>query len=877
MAFSDPIATSAPPFGTLVHTQAPATFFTYSASKLMPTNIWWENLLVGTGQQTVSTLPYIQKMLTNGMHISYASRTVAANNILLTSAVKNFSLEVQETVTGRSIDDYTDFGVNLTYSVSGGSMKLNLVRGMAYNSAIYTAATPVLNTVHAILSANGGATGGNVTGTKFKFALNNSQTWILYASSSITLNVGTSAVTGTAPYTGSLQLAVMTDSSQETVYDASASNVLTGGAIDAAYSGNTATMTFSWTANTGTPLVLALPHHQDMMSPSYTALTIRGMKGDMKGIKATSWTLSESLTTISWDSPNGIDPTKTGDIQTALTAEKGFTPDVTNLDGNNVAHGVDPYFTGKAVAKQARMALIAHQIGDTSARDSIVTNMKTTLSNWFGGTLQNDLKYDTRWHGVITENGAADQGADFGQGWYNDHHFHYGYWIYAAAVIARFDSAWATSNKTAVESLVRDICNPSPTDTYFPRFRFKDWYDGHSWASGIFEFADGRNQESTSEAINAWYGVYLWGLATSNAAVKDLGRLHLAQEIRAAKKYWHVYSPDTMYDAPFDNHATVGVLWSDKVEYATFFGANNEYIHGIQVIPVTPITEEYADSAWVTRAYTEASSAMPTNTGWESIIYAMHAVIAPTAAYTELQTADLDDGATRTNSLYWGATRTASSGATSTSTTLSANPSSSAAQGATVTLTATISPSGATGSVTFKDGATTIGTGTVSGGTASTTTSSLSLGAHTLTAVFASSDTNTYANSTSSGLSYSITSGSTGTSTNASGAPFIALASGQPNVAVRATVADANYTVLASDSVVAYTSLSASRTVTLPAASGVQAGKQFVVKDESGSCASGKTITVAGTIDGTTNLVLNTAYAKTVLYSSGTAWFTIAS
>jgi hypothetical protein len=56
--------------------------------------------------------------------------------------------------------------------------------------------------------------------------------------------------------------------------------------------------------------------------------------------------------------------------------------------------------------------------------------------------------------------------------------------------------------------------------------------------------------------------------------------------------------------------------------------------------------------------------------------------------------------------------------------------------GATVTFTATIS-SGPTGSVTFYDGGVSIGTGTISGTTASYTTSSLAAGAHTMSAGWA--------------------------------------------------------------------------------------------------------------------------------------------
>ena len=41
-------------------------------------------------------------------------------------------------------------------------------------------------------------------------------------------------------------------------------------------------------------------------------------------------------------------------------------------------------------------------------------------------------------------------------------------------------------------------------------------------------------QESISEAANAWYGISLYGLAAADARVRDLGRLMLGMELRAA-------------------------------------------------------------------------------------------------------------------------------------------------------------------------------------------------------------------------------------------------------------------------------------------------------------------------------------------------------
>lgn len=925
MAFTDPIATSATPFtvkGT-AHSLSPSAYFTWSSSKLMPTNAWWQNLIIphydsGNYNGKTATFPYAQWPQSDGKGITVSyfgdqpgDRDVQARSITLSGA-KDISLGINETISTREVVDYNDLGVTLRFNHSGGNMTSHFVQGMAFNSGIFTAATPKVTIEGAILEINGVSPGSaNLTGvTKLKIKTNRyDRVWLVYASSAISFTLSGQSLIATGAYTGRIQIAVMAQAGDEAVYDSASSALLTGGSVNATFSGNTATMTFTFTSvGTGNPLVFALPHHQDLMTgATYTGVQLVTLRGTMKAIQASSWTMSESLTTISWTTPNPIPAGKYSDIQTAINTEKNSLYDTV---GNG--WGVSPYYYGKYLAKMAQLILIAEQIGDTANATSIATNIKNQMASYLAATptgsagvngsgYRNALLYQggSTWKGISTENGLADMGADFGSGRFNDHHFHYGYWIFAAAVVARNDATWRATYKPAIESLIRDIANPSYTDTYFPKFRYKDWFAGHSWAGGLVGIDVGPGQESTSEAINAWYGIHLWGLATSNTELSNMGRLMLAAEVRSAKKYWHIAANSNIYPAPFSDNGTAVIVRTHKVAVETYFGSRPEYFYGIQSLPFTPVTELYMDNAWVTRSYPLASvnipiapTGNPQDTGWNSLMYGMHAVIDPAAGYSEALSMpltqitgtadtqygpDIDNGHTKANALYWAATRVSSGGAVSTTTSLSASPSSTAASGVTVTLTATISPSNATGTVTFKDGATTIGTGTVSSGIASMTTSSLSVGSHTLTAAFASSNTGAYTDSTSSSLGYTISSGSVGTSTNASAVPFIALASGQPNTTVRTTVSNANYTVTAQDTIVAYTAISAARTVTLPAASSVQIGKQFVVKDESGSCSGGNTITIAGTIDGTTNLVLNTAYAKTTFYSNGTSWFTIAS
>ena len=86
-------------------------------------------------------------------------------------------------------------------------------------------------------------------------------------------------------------------------------------------------------------------------------------------------------------------------------------------------------------------------------------------------------------------------------------------------------------------------------------------------------------------------------------------------------------------------------------------------------------------------------------------------------------------------------------GTSSSSVTLnsSLNPST---YGSLVMFTATVTPTAATGTVTFKDGSTTLGTGTIGSGTATYSTSTLSAGSHAITAAYGG-DSN-YNGSTSS-------------------------------------------------------------------------------------------------------------------------------
>ncbi|MCO5546940.1 hypothetical protein L7F22_000379 [Adiantum nelumboides] len=168
------------------------------------------------------------------------------------------------------------------------------------------------------------------------------------------------------------------------------------------------------------------------------------------------------------------------------------------------------------------------------------------MTPWMEGSLTaNALLYDEKWGGLTTRNGSVNFGADFGFGVYNDHHYHLGYFCYAGAVLSKLDPTSGCTYKAHLYTIVEDFMTSRCHDVehpkhtawlsrgplhhrhtttargkpLFPRLRNFDFWVLHSWAGGLTEFMDGRNQESTNEAVNAYYSAGLLGLALGIATL----------------------------------------------------------------------------------------------------------------------------------------------------------------------------------------------------------------------------------------------------------------------------------------------------------------------------------------------------------------------
>jgi len=196
-----------------------------------------------------------------------------------------------------------------------------------------------------------------------------------------------------------------------------------------------------------------------------------------------------------------------------------------------------------------------------------IRNIKRAMSRFTLNKQQFPLAYDNKWGGLISTSifVTGDPGVDFGNSHYNDHHFHYGYFVFAAACIVHSEnimygrSQFLDENRDWVNNLVRDVANPSDLDPYFPVSRAFDWFHGHSWAKGIFESGDGKDEESTSEDYNFAWAMKMWGMVSGDAAMESRGALMLGVMHRSINEYMYLMPSNTSHPANFLKNRVSGI------------------------------------------------------------------------------------------------------------------------------------------------------------------------------------------------------------------------------------------------------------------------------------------------------------------------------
>jgi endoglucanase Acf2 len=443
-------------------------------------------------------------------------------------------------------------------------------------------------------------------------------------------------------------------------------------AVDIDYQVNRATneisVTHSYLNDQGTPVdtfVGLHPLHWKNTSQATSSYKIRSARGMLKFADVSQFNYQ-----IPYVGVLPAMPTIDGSFDQATL--ESLVRDFANTSPDAWNTYTDTYWSGKNYGKVAELAAIARSTGMQSEANQLIDWLKVELSDWFTAESDGQLKtkkyfvYDSDWNtlfGFDEAYGAHQRIAD--------HHFHYGYFVRAAAEICRVDAAWCGQDQYGpmIELLIRDYA-ADKDDSLFPHMRNFDPANGFSWADGKMNFIRGNNNESTSEAATAYGAIILYGLATGNDDLVEKGMYLHASTGAAYWEYWNNLDGYNNVSADADNfypgyaHLTTSIIWGDGVDFATWFSGAYAHILGIQGLPSSPlifhvgIHPEYMED-YVSLGLRESSNDKPSglvDDQWRDLwwnLWAMTDADAAVADYNSVSSYQPEQGESKAHTYHW--------------------------------------------------------------------------------------------------------------------------------------------------------------------------------------------------------------------------------
>jgi endo-1,3(4)-beta-glucanase len=522
-----------------------------------PTNRWFSGLVFGEESQPVFPLPLSFGMSDNGF--AFGLPTVAASEkaiiggykpeIAVDNGAETSTLSAYDslTVTVDSLD-----GAGETVGRTTIAQGSPFVRYVAERDGEVTTNLPFTRTgdfwtLTAGENTYGLVTDGSVQDRQLKLAEGQAATWFI----------------------------VPADGKTEDLAGLAA-NAVTGSTVGYTIAGDRTTTKLGYAAEGGTAFA-AMPHQ---------AANLAGTTCDLGSYPSVYGTLELCAgNELSYTSPVS-EPTSALDVAGLSTDDKAELAKVVEADvAGTKPFPADTYFGGKALYRAAMLLQLAEQLELEAPAAAMRQKLTAELTKW---TEPKGCEQRAAFCFVYDEQGKGIVGLtpSFGSDEYNDHHFHYGYFLYAAGIVAQDDPALAKKFAPVMDLLAADIGSNASNGT-FPDRRVFDAYAGHSWASGTAPFADGNNQESSSEAITAWTGLALWAKASDNADLQTEATWMLSTEAQAGLAYWTNFdTAEPVYEGY--GHQITSLNWGGKRDYATWFSPEPAAMLGILVIPMSP-------------------------------------------------------------------------------------------------------------------------------------------------------------------------------------------------------------------------------------------------------------------------------------------------
>lgn len=321
-----------------------------------------------------------------------------------------------------------------------------------------------------------------------------------------------------------------------------------------------------------------LPHQWAHLSDGGADLTgasLSTIRGELKLMASNTFSTERTF--------HGILPT----LPAVGVMDPGFDPTrmankINQMEDESLATWTDSYNEGQVMNRLIQTARIAHELGMDDSLNKILDTVKGRLEDWLSaeaGEVAFLFHYQSAWSTLIGYPAGHGQDNNI-----NDHHFHWGYFIHAAAFVEQFEPGWAEQWGGMIDLLIRDAASADRADPMFPFLRSFSPFAGHAWANGFATFPFGNDQESSSESMQFNTALIHWGALTGNDEIRDLGIYLYTTEQSAIEEYWFDVNERTF--KPGYGYSLASRIWGNGYDNQTFWTSDIAAAYGIELYPI---------------------------------------------------------------------------------------------------------------------------------------------------------------------------------------------------------------------------------------------------------------------------------------------------